>query len=59
LDLGRSASHALPRVDSDAIFVRDGAVVTSAGITASLDLTSALVEADHGPDLARQVAKHW
>ena len=45
-------------VDSDAIFVRDGPVVTSAGITAGLDLTLGLVEADHGPDLARQVAKH-
>jgi transcriptional regulator GlxA family with amidase domain len=45
-------------VDSDAIFVHDGAVVTSAGISAGLDLTLALVEADHGPDLARQVAKH-
>ncbi|GAA2690449.1 GlxA family transcriptional regulator [Nonomuraea recticatena] len=45
-------------VDGDAIFVRDGKVVTSAGISSGIDLALGLVEADHGSDLARTVAKH-
>ncbi|MCG5213178.1 DJ-1/PfpI family protein [Streptosporangium soli] len=45
-------------VEPDAIFVRDGPVVTSAGVTAGIDLALALVEEDCGPDIARAVAKH-
>ncbi|MEV1199653.1 GlxA family transcriptional regulator [Microbispora rosea] len=45
------------RVEPDAIYVRDGAVYTSAGVTAGIDLALALVEEDHGPDLAREVAR--
>ncbi|WP_196807695.1 GlxA family transcriptional regulator [Candidatus Solirubrobacter pratensis] len=45
-------------VDADAIFVADGGVYTSAGITAGIDLCLALVEADHGAELAREVARH-
>jgi transcriptional regulator GlxA family with amidase domain len=45
------------RVEPDAMFVRDGAVSTSAGVTAGVDLALALVEEDHGADLARRVAK--
>ncbi|MER7453466.1 DJ-1/PfpI family protein [Nocardia beijingensis] len=45
-------------VDEDAIYVRDGPVVTSAGVTAGIDLALALVEDDDGPDLARSLAKH-
>ncbi|MFF4224356.1 GlxA family transcriptional regulator [Streptomyces abikoensis] len=44
-------------VEPDAIFVRDGAVVTSAGVTAGIDLTLALLEDDLGPEAARAVAK--
>ncbi|WP_199548882.1 GlxA family transcriptional regulator [Streptomyces sp. N35] len=44
-------------VDGDAIFVRDGRIYTSAGVSAGLDLALALVEADEGPDLAREVAR--
>ncbi|MFF4346021.1 GlxA family transcriptional regulator [Streptomyces sp. NPDC001530] len=44
-------------VDSDAIFVRDGRFITSAGITAGIDLTLSLVEADLGADVARAAAK--
>ncbi|MDG4857885.1 DJ-1/PfpI family protein [Streptomyces sp. T-3] len=44
-------------VDSDAIFVRDGRIHTSAGVSAGLDLALALVEADEGPELAREVAR--
>jgi transcriptional regulator GlxA family with amidase domain len=45
-------------VDADAIFVADGRVHTSAGITAGIDLSLALVEADYGAALARAVARH-
>ncbi len=46
------------RVDSDAIFVQDGPVITSAGVTSGIDLALALVEADLGAAVARLVAKH-
>ncbi|SDD35985.1 GlxA family transcriptional regulator [Actinokineospora iranica] len=45
------------RVEPDRIFVRAGAVYTSAGVTAGIDLALALVEADHGADVARAVAR--
>ncbi|QOV47415.1 GlxA family transcriptional regulator [Streptomyces chromofuscus] len=45
-------------VDLDAIFVRDGRYVTSAGITAGIDLTLSLVETDLGADVARAAAKY-
>ncbi|HET6154530.1 MAG TPA: DJ-1/PfpI family protein [Marmoricola sp.] len=44
-------------VDVDSIFVQDGDVFTSAGVTAGIDLALALVERDHGPRLAREVAQ--
>lgn len=44
-------------VEPDVIFVKDGPVYTSAGVSAGIDLALALVEADHGPDPARQVAR--
>jgi transcriptional regulator GlxA family with amidase domain len=47
----------LVRVEADPIFVRDGKVVTSAGITAGMDMALALVEEDLGRDLALQVAR--
>jgi transcriptional regulator GlxA family with amidase domain len=45
------------RVDPDPIFVRDGTVYTSAGVTAGMDLALALVEEDLGRALALQVAR--
>ncbi|MFL5994275.1 MAG: GlxA family transcriptional regulator [Streptomyces sp.] len=45
------------RVDPDAIFVRDGRMMTSAGVTAGIDLSLALVEDHHGAETARAVAK--
>jgi transcriptional regulator GlxA family with amidase domain len=54
-DLARR--HPNVRVETDPIFVRDGDVWTSAGVTAGLDLTLALVEDDHGRDVALQVAR--
>ncbi|MER6576133.1 helix-turn-helix domain-containing protein [Nonomuraea sp. NPDC001023] len=44
-------------VDPAPIFVRDGEVATSAGVTAAIDLTLALVEEDNGAELARTVAR--
>ncbi|MEU1538859.1 GlxA family transcriptional regulator [Actinacidiphila glaucinigra] len=44
-------------VDPDAIFVRDGKMMTSAGVTAGIDLSLALVEEHHGAEVARAVAK--
>ena len=44
-------------VDSDPIYVRDGNVWTSAGVTAGIDLSLALVEQDHGTDIAQTVAR--
>ncbi|MGL3822229.1 GlxA family transcriptional regulator [Sphingopyxis sp. R3-92] len=44
-------------VDSDLIFVNDGPIWTSAGMTAGIDLMLALVEADHGHDLAKAVSR--
>jgi transcriptional regulator GlxA family with amidase domain len=45
------------RLEPDALYVRDGAIYTSAGITAAIDLTLALIEEDHGPSLALDVAR--
>jgi transcriptional regulator GlxA family with amidase domain len=44
-------------VEPDRIYVRDGAITTSAGVTAGIDLALALVEDDHGAELARTVAR--
>jgi transcriptional regulator GlxA family with amidase domain len=43
-------------VEPDRIYVRDRDRWTSAGVTAGIDLFLAIVEADHGADLAHQVA---
>jgi transcriptional regulator GlxA family with amidase domain len=44
-------------VEANPIFVRDGKVITSAGVTAGIDLALALVEEDHGAGIARSVAR--
>lgn len=44
-------------VEPDQIYVRDGDVWTSAGVTAGIDLFLALVDADHGAELAHQIAR--
>jgi transcriptional regulator GlxA family with amidase domain len=49
--------HPGVRVEPDRIFVRDGDVATSAGLTAGMDLALALIEEDHGPEIARTVAR--
>ncbi|MFF9105148.1 Asd/ArgC dimerization domain-containing protein [Streptomyces rubrogriseus] len=44
-------------VQPDAIYVADGTVFTSAGVSAGMDLALALVESDHGAQVARAVAR--
>jgi transcriptional regulator GlxA family with amidase domain len=44
-------------VDQDAIFIQQGMVWTSAGVTAGIDLALALVESDCGREVAMQVAR--
>ena len=44
-------------VDADPIFVRDGNVWTSAGVTAGMDLALALVDEDLGRDVALMTAR--
>ncbi|CEJ15874.1 HTH-type transcriptional regulator CdhR [bacterium YEK0313] len=45
------------RLDAERIFIRDGAVWTSAGISAGIDLALALIEDDLGVDIARRTAQ--
>lgn len=45
------------RLDADRMFVRDGKLWTSAGISAGIDLALALVEDDLGPGVARRTAQ--
>jgi transcriptional regulator GlxA family with amidase domain len=44
-------------VEVDRIFVRDGNVYTSAGVTAGIDLALGMIEEDHGRSLALRVAR--
>ncbi|MET9295504.1 DJ-1/PfpI family protein [Streptomyces sp. NPDC003077] len=52
-----AARHPDVAVDVGPIYIRDGDVYTSAGVTSALDLTLSLIEDDHGPTLARAVAR--
>jgi transcriptional regulator GlxA family with amidase domain len=45
------------KLNEDRIFVNDGPIWTSAGMTAGLDLGLALIESDLGPELAKAVAR--
>lgn len=44
-------------VDGNALFIRDGRFYTSGGVTAGIDLALALIEEDHGPQLALATAR--
>ncbi len=56
---GELMASAFPAVTVDLapLYIRDGNIYTSAGVTSALDLTLALIEDDHGPTLAREVAR--
>lgn len=51
------ARYPAVRVVDDGVYVQDGPVWTSAGVTAGIDLALALVEEEHGHGVAMQVAK--
>lgn len=57
--VARDIQARFPRIkmEEDRIFIIDGPVWTSAGMTAGVDLALAMVEKDRGIDLARAVAK--
>ena len=46
------------KVDEDRIFINEGRIWTSAGMSAGIDLGLALVESDLGPETARSVARN-
>lgn len=46
------------RVEIDPIFIRDGNVYSSAGISAGIDLSLSLIEEDHGREFALKVARY-
>ena len=56
---GTELAHQFPDVivDTEPIFIRDGSIATSAGVTAGIDLALALVEEDVGRDAALAVAR--
>jgi transcriptional regulator GlxA family with amidase domain len=58
-DYARELQRRFPmvRVEEDRIFVIDGSLWTSAGMTATMDLVLAMIERDIGPEVARRVAK--
>lgn len=49
--------HPEIEVDADALFVHDKGVWTSAGVTAGIDMSLALIEADYGHHIAIQTAR--
>jgi transcriptional regulator GlxA family with amidase domain len=55
----RELQQAVPRakVLADQLFVRDGPIVTSAGIASGIDMALAMVEEHHGPIMAARVAR--
>jgi transcriptional regulator GlxA family with amidase domain len=52
-----AADYPAVSVETDPIFVRAGKIFTSAGVTAGIDLALALLEEDHGRDVALAVAR--
>jgi transcriptional regulator GlxA family with amidase domain len=57
--LARQLAARFPEVtvDSASLFVTDGPFVTSAGVTAGIDLVLSLIQTDHGSGVARDVAR--
>ncbi len=51
-------AHPDLQVEDDALFVHDGKFWTSAGVTAGIDLTLALLKEDHGHTRTMEVARH-
>ncbi|MDG6107697.1 GlxA family transcriptional regulator [Dactylosporangium aurantiacum] len=51
------AAYPRVKVQDDVLFVRDGSIITAAGLGSGMDLALTLVEDDHGPAMARDVAR--
>jgi transcriptional regulator GlxA family with amidase domain len=51
------ATYPKVKLESDRIFVRDGGIWTSAGISAGIDLALAMVAEDVGEEISRQTAR--
>ncbi len=49
--------HPTVEVDADRIFIQDGSIWTSAGVSAGIDLTLALIEEDYGHRVAIETAR--
>jgi transcriptional regulator GlxA family with amidase domain len=54
-----AASFPALEVDADSLYVVDGKVWTSAGVTTGIDMALALVEADLGATVANLIARHF
>jgi transcriptional regulator GlxA family with amidase domain len=50
-------SYPLIQVDSNPFYINDGRIYTSGGVSSGIDLALALVEEDHGKEIAVQVAR--
>lgn len=55
----RALQKAYPnaKMDEDRIFINDGPIWTSAGMTAGVDLGLALIESDLGPEISKAIAR--
>ena len=53
-----AARYPSAHVEPNRIYVQDGPLYTSAGVTAGIDLALMLIEEDHGRELALTVARH-
>lgn len=51
------AAYPKVKLEPDQIFVRDGDIWTSAGITAGIDLSLAMISEDHGEEVAQKTAR--
>lgn len=52
-----AAVHARTAVEADALYVNDGRLWTSAGVTTGIDMALAMLERDHGHELTASVAR--
>jgi transcriptional regulator GlxA family with amidase domain len=50
-------NYPLIQVDSNPFYINDGKIYTSGGVSSGIDLALALVEEDHGREIAMQVAR--
>jgi transcriptional regulator GlxA family with amidase domain len=52
-----AARHPTTVIERESVYTRDGAVWTSAGVAAGIDLALALVSDDHGAAVAQEISK--